>query len=223
MDAHLEENQVEETQVPVLSCAEKNRNFFQEKRVFVINLLGAPGAGKTSILEGLFPYLAGKAGSAVILGDVETAKDAQRIADCNVPAVQINSQDGSSLDGEMIAKVLGMFDWSEIDLLFVENIGSLALPQQLDFGEDMKMVVISIPEGEDRPAKYPQIFSQSAACIINKEDLLPYAGVDIARMEDEITKINADTSLFVTSCKEGLGLESLADWLMEKVQEKKKD
>jgi hydrogenase nickel incorporation protein HypB len=223
MDAHLEENQAEEVLVPVLSCAEKNRNFFQEKRVFVINLLGAPGAGKTSILEGLFPYLVGKVNSAVILGDVETAKDAQRIADCNVPAVQINSQDGTALDGEMVAKVLGMFDWSEIDLLFVENIGSLALPQQLDFGEDIKMVVISVPEGEDRPAKYPYTFSQSEVCIINKEDLLPYAGVDIACMEEEITKINPDISLFVTSCKEDLGLEGLADWLMEKVHQKKQD
>lgn len=223
MDAHLEENQTEEVLVPVLSCAEKNRNFFQEKRVFVVNLLGAPGAGKTSILEGLFPYLVGKVNSAVILGDVETAKDAQRIADCNVPAVQINSQDGTALDGEMVAKVLGMFDWSEIDLLFVENIGSLALPQQLDFGEDIKMVVISVPEGEDRPAKYPYTFSQSEACIINKADLLPYAGVDIACMEEEITKINPDISLFVTSCKEDLGLEGLADWLMEKVHQKKQD
>ena len=223
MDAHLEETQGQETQIPVLSCAEKNRNFFQEKRVFVVNLLGAPGAGKTSVLERVFPYLADKVNCAVILGDVETAKDAQRIADCNVPAVQINSQETSSLDGEMVAKVLGMFDWSEVDLLLIENIGSLTLTGQSDLGEDLKMVVISVPEGEDRPAKYPIVFSQAGACIINKEDLTPYAGVDIARMEEEINKINPNFSLFVTSCKEDLGLESLADWLMEKVKEKKQD
>lgn len=221
MDAHLEENGKEHSVIPTISCAEKNRNFFQEKRVLVINLLGTPGAGKTSILEGIFPYLENKVGSAVILGDLATAKDAQRIADCNVPAVQINSQDGSSLDAAMIAKVLGMFDWADIDLLFVENIGSLALPQQLDLGEDMKMVVISVPEGEDRPAKYPHIFSQSMAAVINKEDLIPYTGVDVSQLEEEIAKINPDIGLFVTSCKEEQGLEYLADWIMEKVREKK--
>lgn len=221
MDAHLDESQNQEATVPTISCAEKNRNFFQEKRVWVVNLLGTPGAGKTSVLEGIFPYLAGKVNSAVILGDLATAKDAQRIAECNVPAVQINSQDGSSLDAEMIAKVLGMFDWAEIDLLFVENIGTLALPQQLDLGEDMKMVVTSVPEGEDRPAKYPHVFSQSMAVVINKEDLIPYTGVDIGQLEEEIEKINPSTCVFVTSCKEDQGLENLADWLIEKVNQKK--
>lgn len=195
--------------------AEKNRGLFAADGIYAVNILGSPGSGKTTLLEQLLSALAGKIKSAVIEGDLATARDAQRIADCQVPVLQINTNGGCHLDAKMIYDVLPAFKLADIDLMIIENVGNLVCPAAFDLGEDIKLLVMSITEGGDKPGKYPTTFLAADVVILNKIDLLPYIDVDIAALKAEILQINPKAVIFET-CAFGekvSGIGKLADWL----------
>lgn len=209
----LEENRV---------YAEVNRKLFSETATFAINILGSPGAGKTSLLEKVLIYLRNHIRAAVIEGDLASAKDAVRIAGCNVPVVQINNNDGGYLDAKMINQVLPGFHLNYIDLLLIENVGNLVSPATLDLGEDMKLLVISLPEKDIEPSKYRLAINSAQVVVLNKRDLLPQASKNTGEFKKEILNINPNCIIFETCCRHGEieGIDSLADYLVSQAREK---
>lgn len=203
--------------------ATKNKMEFQGHKIFTINLLGSPGAGKTSLLEATLGLLREHVRPAVIEGDLSTARDANRIAANGVPVIQINTNGGCHLDANMIAKVLPGFDLEKIDLMVIENVGNLVCPATFDLGEDLKAVVLSIAEGGDKPVKYPRTFLEASAVAINKTDLLPFSDVNMEELKKDILDINPKIKIFEISCRLKEGLGPWVDWLVEKVLEKKAD
>lgn len=188
--------------------------------IFVVNLLGSPGCGKTSLLESTIVGLKDKLSIAVIEGDLFTAKDAQRIEQHGVPVVQINTGGGCHLDANMINNVLDDLDLEKLDLIVIENVGNLVCPAEFNVGEDVKVTVLSITEGEDKPLKYPLIFKQASAVILNKVDLLPYTNFNMQDAIKDITSISPNAVLLQASCRTGEGLTEWYDWLKKQVKMK---
>lgn len=203
--------------------AELNRETFRQHRVKVLNLLGSPGAGKTSFLEASLAGLAGKYRVGVIEGDLSTALDADRIGALGIPVVQINTKGGCHLDGAMIAEVLPRFDLASLDLLIIENVGNLVCPAAFDLGEDHKIVVLSVAEGGDKPVKYPRTFLEATAVIINKIDLLPFTDVDLEVLTKDLLTINPRLRIFPVSCREKQGFAPWQAWLEEWLLTGRKD
>jgi len=189
--------------------------------IFVVNLMGSPGCGKTSLLENTIVGLKNEISMAVIEGDLFTAKDAQRIEQHGVPVVQINTGGGCHLDANMISTVLDSLDLGSLDLIVIENVGNLVCPAEFNIGEDVKVTVLSITEGEDKPLKYPLIFKQASAVILNKVDLLPYTNFDMQAAITDITTINPHAILVQASCQSGIGLPEWYGWLKEQIRMKK--
>jgi hydrogenase nickel incorporation protein HypB len=200
------------------TMAEENSKLFREKNVFAFNLLGSPGAGKTTLLEKTLALLKDRMRAAVIEGDLYSTKDADRIAKYNIPVVQINTSGGCHLDALMIAKVLPDFDLDNLDTLIVENVGNLVCPADFNLGEELKVVVLSIVEGDDKPAKYPLIFRNSAVAILNKMDLLNLTDVNMDIMKADILAINPEIKIFEVSCRQGVGLEEWCNWLLSNLK-----
>ncbi|MEK7267590.1 MAG: hydrogenase nickel incorporation protein HypB, partial [Nitrospirota bacterium] len=196
--------------------AAENRRLFDEAQVYVINLMSAPGAGKTSLLETTIKELNGKIKTAVIEGDIAGTADAERIGSLGVPVIQINTGGACHLDANMINEVLESLPLKETDLLFVENVGNLVCPAEFNIGEDMKAMVLSITEGDDKPLKYPLMFQESSALILNKIDLLPYTNVSTEKIRKDAMSLNPSLKIFEVSCKTGKGIAEWADWLTEK-------
>jgi hydrogenase nickel incorporation protein HypB len=188
--------------------------------IFVVNLLGSPGCGKTSLLERTIVGLKNVLSMAVIEGDLFTAKDAERIEQHGVPVVQINTSGGCHLDAHMVSSVLDGLDLENLDLIVIENVGNLVCPAEFNIGEDVKVTVLSITEGEDKPLKYPLIFKQASAVILNKVDLLPYTNFDMDSAIRDITSINPCTVLIEASTRTGEGLPQWHEWLKEQVRMK---
>lgn len=201
--------------------ARENRTFFQKHGIFVLNLMSSPGSGKTSTLERTIEHLAGSLKLGVIEGDIYTTRDAERIEAYGVPVVQINTAGACHLDARMIRPALEDFDFGELDLLIIENVGNLVCPAEFDLGEDARAVVLSITEGNDKPLKYPLIFRQAQVVLINKIDLLPYTDCDLALLEKELKSINPDLSLFRISARENTGFSPWIEWLRKQVKIKK--
>ncbi len=189
--------------------------------IFVVNLLGSPGCGKTSLLENTIAALKNEISIAVIEGDLFTAKDAQRIERHGVPVVQINTSGGCHLDANMVSSALNDLDLASLDLLIIENVGNLVCPAEFNVGEDVKVTMLSITEGEDKPLKYPLIFKQASVVILNKVDLLSYTSFDMPAAINDITSINPETVLLQASCQSGAGLPAWYQWLKEQVRTKK--
>ena len=171
--------------------AQENRRIFQENALFVINLMGSPGAGKTSLLEQTISAIKNQVKMGVIEGDIQSTKDAERIKAKGVPVVQINTGGACHLDGNMIRHALDKLDLSNLDLLIVENVGNLVCPAEFKIGEDAKVMIISITEGDDKPLKYPLMFRESNVLLINKIDLLPYIDCNIEKLKKNSLGINA--------------------------------
>ncbi len=188
-------------------------------QTLVVNMTGSPGAGKTSVLEKMIPLLKTDLSVAVIEGDVQTSRDAERIAALGIPAIQINTMGGCHLDAKMIA---GCIDDLEVmpDILFIENIGNLVCPAEYDLGEDFKLTVLSIPEGEDKPLKYPGMFRNSRGVVINKVDLLPYLPYDVEKVVDEIRGIQPEIQIFKVSA-DPASVQDLAEWLRQELAAKR--
>jgi len=197
--------------------ADLNRAHFRENNCLAINLIGSPGAGKTALLEKTLPQLTVNLHVGVIEGDIFTSKDADRIAVHEVPVVQINTGGGCHLDSKMVSKVLPEFDCKSTDLMIIENVGNLVCPADFDLGEAFKVIVLSIVEGDDKPAKYPVIFRNAKAVVLNKMDLEAFTDVNMGNMKQDIRIINPDIHIFEVSCRNRNGLEAWTSWLSQEV------
>jgi hydrogenase nickel incorporation protein HypB len=191
--------------------AEELRARFRAQGVFVVNLIGSPGSGKTTLLEALAPRLAGRA--AVIEGDLATDRDKQRIERAGMRAWQINTVGACHLDAAMVRDALQQFPLDGVDLLFIENVGNLVCPASFEIGEDVKVAVVAITEGEDKPAKYPKAMKVASALAVTKVDLLPHVPCDIARMEADVQDLVPGMPVFRTSATTGDGLDELLTWI----------
>jgi hydrogenase nickel incorporation protein HypB len=193
--------------------AKRNREYFRERNILVLNLVSSPGSGKTSLLERALIDLKGKDRFYVIEGDQQTSNDANRIAATGAPVVQINTGKGCHLDAEMIWDAVQKLGPPEDSILLIENIGNLVCPAMFDLGEDKRIVIMSVTEGEDKPIKYPDMFASSQLCIINKVDLLPYLKFNLEKSKDYARKVNPTIEFIELSCSSGEGLELWYDWL----------
>lgn len=193
-----------------------------EKGILALNLVSSPGSGKTSLLEKTLHSLAGTLSMAVVAGDVQTENDADRLVKAGGKLVRpIITGGACHLDARMVQTALSKLELDGVDLLFIENVGNLVCPSSYDLGEDMKVVVLSTTEGDDKPLKYPGMFRRSSAMIINKTDLLGTSDFVMARVKENATQINGDLTIFETSCRTGEGLERWFSWLQEQVRQKK--
>ncbi|MCX7983068.1 MAG: hydrogenase nickel incorporation protein HypB [Syntrophales bacterium] len=198
--------------------AQENRQLLNEKGVYVLNLMSSPGAGKTSLLEKTVSALADRFRLAVIEGDIQDTLDADRIAALGVPVVQINTQGACHLDANMTKEALGALDLELIDIIFIENVGNLVCPAEFVVGENIKVMILSTPEGADKPSKYPLMFKESAALIINKVDLLPYVDFDLEMAKKRALALNPELRIFEVSCKTGSGIDDWIRWLTLQVE-----
>ncbi|WP_028130526.1 hydrogenase nickel incorporation protein HypB [Selenomonas sp. AE3005] len=201
--------------------AAENQAMFQDKKVFVLNFMGSPGAGKTSVLEKTMERLKDKIKMAVIEGDLFTSKDAERIDKYGVPVIQINTAGGCHLDANMVQKTVKEMNLDELDLLVVENVGNLVCPAEFPVGEDARAVVLSVTEGDDKPLKYPLMFKESEIALINKVDLAPYCNFNMDSAKQDITSLHPGIEVLEVSCTKGDGLDHWCDWLLQKVAAKK--
>jgi hydrogenase nickel incorporation protein HypB len=204
--------------------AEQNKKLFTEKNVFVLNVMSSPGSGKTTTLVKTLSIIAPEIKSAVIVGDICTTNDADRLATTGMPVVQINTDEFGGdchLAAHVIEKAALDIDLDNIDLLIVENIGNLVCPAEFDIGEDARVVVLSVTEGEDKPLKYPLMFRVCDAALVNKIDLLPYLEFDIEEAKRNILQVNPNISLFEISATKETGLEPWVEWLKEQMALKK--
>ena len=201
--------------------AEDNRRIFRQAGLLVINLMSGPGAGKTSLLERTIETLQDEIRIGVIEGDIQSSYDAERISQKGVQVVQLNTGGACHLDGNMIKSSLDALDLDTLDLLVVENVGNLVCPAEFNVGEDMKAMILSVPEGDDKPLKYPLMFQESRALLINKIDLLPYVNCDVGKIRERALQLNANLEIFEISCRTGEGLDGWADWLRQQVSARK--
>lgn len=208
-------------------AAAKLAELFREKGIFVLNIIGSPGAGKTALLEKVFQQLDGSLRVAVIEGDLFTERDAARIEAIGIRAIQLNTQGGCHLDAPMIERA-----WKELakdgalplpELLIIENVGNLVCPAEFNLGEDMKLVVLSVAEGADKPLKYPLIFKEAGAVVFSKTDLLPYVDFDYEGAERDVTMLQPGVEVFPLSAKNGEGLDRFCQWLRTRTAEKKEN
>ncbi|MCU0722415.1 MAG: hydrogenase nickel incorporation protein HypB [Planctomycetes bacterium] len=197
------------------------RALYAERRVFAVNVLGSPGAGKTALLEALASRLKGVFRIGVIEGDLETARDAERMERAGVKALQITTGRGCHLNAAMVQDALGAFDLAALDLLFVENVGNLVCPADWDLGEDERLLVASVTEGDDKPAKYPPMFASAHLLAMNKTDLLPHVDFDAERFTAEARSLRPGIEVFRVSCRTGEGVQALADRFAARVRAKR--
>lgn len=200
--------------------ANLNKKFFDEKKLLVVNIMSSPGAGKTTLIENTINALKDNFKIGVIEGDIQSSYDAEKIARTGAQVVQINTGGACHLDGNMIRDTFEQLDFDNMDLLIVENVGNLVCPAEFQMGEDFKVMLLSIPEGDDKPLKYPLMFHESKVLLINKIDLLPYLECDVDKIKKESLKINQDLEIFEVSSKTGTGMDLWINWLKEKVRQK---
>lgn len=193
--------------------AQMVRQRLAQARVLCLNLISAPGSGKTSLLEATARRLGEKLNIGVIEGDPDTTRDAERIAKTGVPVVQVNTEGGCHLDANLVYRALDSFDLQSLDLLFIENVGNLVCPVEYDLGENARVALVSTPEGHDKPAKYPKLFRTAQVIILNKIDLIDMVDFDNNQFLHDIERLNADARVISISCRTGQGLDDWFNWL----------
>ncbi|MDN5293899.1 MAG: hydrogenase nickel incorporation protein HypB [Eubacteriales bacterium] len=198
--------------------ASENRALLKELGIKVVNLISSPGAGKTTLLERTIADLKEELPLAVIEGDLMTTRDGERIGRHGVPVVQINTGGGCHLDAAMVKKALEELPLKEIKLLIIENVGNLVCPSSFDLGEDEKVVIISVPEGDDKPAKYPVTFRRTRLCLLNKIDLLPYSNFNVDNFYRDVRALNPEMKVLQVSALTGEGMEAWYNYLRGLVQ-----
>jgi len=191
--------------------AEELRRVFRQRGVFVVNLIGSPGSGKTSLIEALAPSVRGRA--AVIEGDLQTDEDKQRVERAGLRAYQINTVGACHLDAGMIRDALARFPLDGVSLLFIENVGNLVCPASFEIGEDIKVAVVSVTEGDDKPAKYPKAMCVSTGLVITKVDLLPHLECNVERMKRDAITQQPNIAVFTTSARTCEGLAQFLSWI----------
>jgi hydrogenase nickel incorporation protein HypB len=194
--------------------ARENRDTFATTETFVVNLMASPGAGKTSLILATTARLPREVRPGVIEGDLASRIDADKVAAHGIPVVQINTGGNCHLDAPMIRSALGELPLSEIDLLFIENVGNLVCPAEFDLGADLAAVVASAPEGHDKPYKYPGMFAAADVVLLNKADVAPVFDFDLDSFRRGVQMVNPAAPLFVVSCKTGAGMDAWVAWLV---------
>jgi len=205
--------------------AQENRRIFDKHKILVLNLMSSPGAGKTLILEKTIEKLRKDFNFAVIEGDVATSNDAKRLAKYNIPVVQITTESfggACHLDANMVKKAMEKIDLSRVQILFIENIGNLICPAEFDLGEDKKVIVLSLTEGEDKPSKYPVVFRNSDLLLLNKIDLLSFLDIDLGLLLQNTKKINPQLFSIELSAKTEEGFKDWLNWLIKRYKSKSK-
>lgn len=197
--------------------AEEVRNLLAAKKVLMVNLISSPGAGKTTLLEHTCEELNKKFRIGIIEGDITTDRDAQRLKKYNLPIVVINTEGGCHLDSHSISKAIDSFDLDNLDVLFVENVGNLICPSQFDLGETFKLAIVSTAEGDDKPGKYPMLFREAKAVLLNKIDLIPYTNFKMETFNSDLKNINGQVPLFEISCTRGDGLMEWITWIENEI------
>ncbi|MCL4273969.1 MAG: hydrogenase nickel incorporation protein HypB [Anaerolineales bacterium] len=213
------------TRIPIIekimsandSIAENNRGILDRAGVFAINIMASPGAGKTSFILKTLDALNGRLKLGVIEGDLATSIDAEKAMAAGLPAVQINTGGECHLDAVMLADALPALPLQDLDLILVENVGNLVCPANFQIGTHLNVLIASIPEGDDKPYKYPGMYMGMQALIINKIDLLPYVPFNMEYFQQGVEILNPGVTVFPVSCKTGEGMDAWADWLVEKV------
>jgi len=200
--------------------AKENRKLFDSHGLTVINLMSSPGAGKTTLLEQMGTHFEGLLKIGVIEGDIQTTLDAERVAAAGLQAVQIETDGACHLDANMIQNALENLDINGLDLLVVENVGNLVCPAEFNVGEDHKVMMLSVTEGDDKPYKYPLMFKESQVLLISKVDLLPYLRCDVEKIKEAARSINPDLIIFEISSYTGQGLDDWHNWIREQTAKK---
>ncbi|KPL12936.1 hydantoin utilization protein A [candidate division BRC1 bacterium SM23_51] len=194
------------------------RRRLAEAGVVAFNLIGSPGAGKTSLLERTVPCLRADLRVAAIEADCATARDAERVRALGIEVLQINTGKGCHIPAHLVLQALDNLALGEADLLLIENVGNLVCPSELDLGETAKIAVISVPEGDDKPQKYPMLFRQCEAVVLNKIDLISHTPFSRERFESDLRAVNPQVPLFAVSCRTGEGIDAWAGWARERVR-----
>lgn len=198
-------------------CSQEIKKTLREKRVCLINVMGSPGAGKTSLIIELVKRLAPRWKAAVLEGDIAGQIDAKRIGDMGIPVVQLNTDGACHIEAMSVQHILPMFALEDIDVLFVENIGNLVCPAEFNIGENFRIALLSIPEGDDKVEKYPLMFATTDALILHKYDMRTYFDFDDGQVERAARDMNPGIELFRVSSRTGEGLDLLTGWLDERI------
>jgi hydrogenase nickel incorporation protein HypB len=206
---------------PILELSERyaaqNRELLDKHGVYMLDLLASPGAGKTSVILATIAALRERYNIAVIEGDIASDVDAQKIKAQGIPAVQINTGGACHLEGQMINRALGALDLAALDLVIVENVGNLVCPTDFYLGEDAKAMILSVPEGHDKPLKYPGIFQAAKAVVLNKVDTMPVFDFDERQFRSDVKRLNPTATVFPVSATKGSGVELWSEWLSAQI------
>jgi len=202
--------------------AAQNHDLVHERGICLVNIMASPGSGKTSLILRTLDGLAARQKTGVVEGDIASTVDADKVATRGVPVVQINTGGQCHLDAPMMRKALGQLPLDRLDLILVENVGNLICPVDFKLGEDLNVVIASVPEGDDKPYKYPAIFLAVDAVVINKVDLLPYVHFDLAAFRKVVLGMNPDVRLFEVSCETGQGVSEWVEWVVEQRENRRK-
>jgi hydrogenase nickel incorporation protein HypB len=194
--------------------AERNRGFFRAKKLLVLNVVSSPGSGKTTFIRETAAKLAGKLRVAVIVGDLATDNDAARLREAGIPVVQITTGTVCHLDADMVSKAAAQLDLDRMDVLVIENVGNLVCPADYDLGEDLRVVLLSTTEGEDKPLKYPPMFHSAHVAIVTKSDLAVAVGFDREVALANLNRVSHHAEIFELSSKTGEGMQAWLDYLV---------
>lgn len=200
------------------AAAQELRNSLKQNKTFMINLMASPGAGKTSLLLRTLAALKNDLRMAVIEADIDSMVDAEKIAETGIESIQLRTGGFCHLDVSMVRKGLEALDLTALDLIFIENVGNLVCPAEFDTGATMDIMILSIPEGDDKPLKYPLMFTKCRALIVNKIDYLPLSDFNLERMTERVRKLNPDIEIFTVSCKTNEGMDQWTRWLKTTVK-----
>jgi len=200
--------------------ANEIRFLLQEKKVLMVNLISSPGSGKTTLLDKTIENLRNKFRIGVIEGDITTDRDAQRLKKHDIPIVVINTEGGCHLDSHSISKALPEFDLDNIDVIFVENVGNLVCPSHFDLGESFKLALVSTTEGDDKPIKYPMLFREAKAIILNKTDLIQYTNFSMKTFMNDLNNVNGKVPLFEVSCTQNSNMDQWYNWISKQITSK---
>ncbi len=203
------------------TIAARNRERLDRDGILAVNIMSSPGAGKTSLIMNTIEKLKPEINLAVIEGDITSSVDADKVSQQGVPVIQINTEGGCHLDANMIEKALNGLPLEGVDVLLIENVGNLVCPAEFVLGEHRKVMLLSTPEGDDKPHKYPLMFTESEMVLVNKIDLMPYLDFNIDAFKNAVTGLNPDVKILPISCKTGEGLEAWLSWLKNEVKQLK--